>query len=357
MLGIPFDFTAKPVISEPKPPKDTVRVNAVLPERAHLEIRFPQVTGYRVELPDDRFIVYFDDNARWELTPLDVGPAQTKNAGIIGEAADLGLDHLENIRTATLLFHLTQHLIETQWRDPDQEPKLHLFGQLKRITKQWLETCLICKGGTKPGVLLYKTLADQACNRITAAITEAQQDQRPIKAILDPYNPTGATRHVRFTTTKTERYETDSRRCQINWVICDSEWEAEFCRVAEAHPRVLAYVKNHNLGFEVPYRFGSETRRYRPDFIVQLDDGQGREDPLHLVVEIKGYRGEDAKDKAAAMNAYWIPGVNHLKVYGRWAFAEFTDVFQMQTDFQATVENEFARVLKATASHQERPFH
>ena len=45
----------------------------------------------------------------------------------------------------------------------------------------------------------------------------------------------------------------------VNWVILDSGWEAVFCRVAESHPRVKAYVKNHGLGFEVSYRFGSET--------------------------------------------------------------------------------------------------
>ena len=38
--------------------------------------------------------------------------------------------------------------------------------------------------------------------------------------------------------------------------------------MAESHPRVRAYVKNHNLGLEVPYRYGSETRKYLPDFIV-----------------------------------------------------------------------------------------
>jgi len=31
----------------------------------------------------------------------------------------------------------------------------------------------------------------------------------------------------------------------INWVVYDSDWEAEFCRVAESHPQVLAYTKNH----------------------------------------------------------------------------------------------------------------
>jgi hypothetical protein len=63
--------------------------------------------------------------------------------------------------------------------------------------------------------------------------------------------PTEVISHVRFNTTKADRWETDARRCHINWVILDSDWESESCRVAEAHPRVRAYVKNHNLGFEV----------------------------------------------------------------------------------------------------------
>jgi hypothetical protein len=38
---------------------------------------------------------------------------------------------------------------------------------------------------------------------------------------------------VRFNTSKADRWETDSQRCHVNWVILDSDWEAEFCRVAE----------------------------------------------------------------------------------------------------------------------------
>ena len=77
---------------------------------------------------------------------------------------------------------------------------------------------------------------------------------------------------------------------------------------------------------EVPCRCGSGSRRYRPDFVVSLDDGNGDDDPLHVVVEIKGYRGEDAKDKKATMDTCWVPGVNNLRVCGRWAFAEFAEV-------------------------------
>jgi type III restriction enzyme len=113
---------------------------------------------------------------------------------------------------------------------------------------------------------------------------------------------------------------------------------------------VRAYVKNHNLGLEVPYRFGSEARKYRPDFIVLIDDGRGEHDPLHLIVEIKGYRGEDAKEKKATMDTYWLPGVNNLGSYGRWAFAEFTDVYQIQSDFKTKVEAEFNKLIDAVAA-------
>lgn len=345
VLGIPFDFTAKPVVAPPQPPRETIHVKAIRPDRDELEIRFPRVAGYRVELPEERLSVEFTDDSVLELTPDLVGPSITKNAGIIGEDVDLSLEHLQDMRRSTLLFHITQRLLYTKWRDPGEKPKLHLFGQLKRITKQWLEKYLVCKGSTYPAQLMYQELADMACERITAAITRAEIGSRPVKAVLDPFNPVGSTAHVNFNTSKTDRYKTDAQCSHVNWVILDSDWEAEFCRVVETHHHVLAYVKNHNLGFEVPYRYGSEIRTYIPDFIVLVDDGHGQNDPLHLVVEIKGYRREDAKEKKNTMEVYWVPGVNNHGNYGRWDFAEFVDVWEMQSDFEVKVKEHFNQMI------------
>lgn len=190
-----------------------------------------------------------------------------------------------------------------------------------------------------------------ACDKIMAGITRAHAGERPIVAELDPFNREGSTAHVSFNTSKMDRWEASAERCHINWVILDSDWEAELCRVVEAHPRVRAYVKNHALGFEVPYRYGSEQRAYRPDFIVRLEDGHGEEDLLNLVVEIKGYRGEDAVVKKEAMDVYWVPGVNYHKSFGRWAFAEFCDVYQIQSDFKAKVAAELdAMIASALAT-------
>ncbi|MEN6371845.1 MAG: DEAD/DEAH box helicase family protein [Armatimonadota bacterium] len=345
VLGIPFDFTAKPVVAPPQPPRETIQVKAVRPDRDSLEIQFPRVAGYRVELPEEVLTAEFNDDSVLELTPDLVGPSITKNAGIIGEDVDLNLAHLGDMRRSTLLMHITKRLLYTKWRDPGEEPKLHLFGQLKRITKQWLDTCLVCKGGTYPAQLMYQELADMACERITAGITRALVGERPVKAVLDPYNPTGSTIHVNFNTSKTSRWETDSRRCHINWIILDSDWEAEFCRVAESHPKVKAYVKNHNLGLEVPYRYGSEMRKYIPDFIVLVDDGHGDDDLLHLIVEIKGYRREDAKEKKTTMETYWVPGVNNLGTYGRWTFAEFTQVYEIESNFEIRLDTQFDKMI------------
>src|SRR6202043_3692129 len=114
-----------------------------------------------------------------ELTPDLVGATETQTSGIIGEQADLNLIHTGAVRPSQVVYELTTHLVMTKWRDPGEEPRLHLFGQLKRIAKDWLDTCLVCKGGTYPAQLMYQELADMACNRITAAITRKFLGERP----------------------------------------------------------------------------------------------------------------------------------------------------------------------------------
>ncbi len=168
--------------------EDGSSTKAVRPDRDALEVRFPRVAGYRVELPEERLTAKFNDDSTLELTPDLVGPSITRNQGIIGEGVNLTLEHLADMRPSTLLFHLTQHLLYTKWRDTGEAPKLHLFGQLKRITREWLDNHLVCTGGTHRAQLIHQDLADMACNRITAGITAAFASERPIKATLDSWD-------------------------------------------------------------------------------------------------------------------------------------------------------------------------
>ena len=98
-------------------------MKAVRPDRDALEIRFPRVAGYRVELPEERLDAKFTSDSILELTPDLVGPSITNNEGIIGEGVELSLEHLDDMRRSTLLFHLTKHLIYTKWRDAGEDPQ------------------------------------------------------------------------------------------------------------------------------------------------------------------------------------------------------------------------------------------
>jgi len=336
VFGVPFDFTARPVTVKPPTPTPTVQVMAISPDRDDLEIRFPRVAGYRVDLPQEKLSATFNEDSVLELTPALIGPSHTTNAGIIGESVDLNLVHTNDLRRSSLVYELAKHLAYNKWRDAGEAPA-PLFGRLKRITKQWLDDCLVCKGGTFPAQLMFVPLAEMACDRIAAAITRTYFADNNVQVLLDPYNPIGSTRFVNFRTSKALRWETDVRKSHVNWVMLDSDWETEFCRVAEGHERVRSYVKNHNLGYTVPYKYGSANRLYIPDFIVQVDDGRGPDDPLNLVVEIKGYRGEDAKEKKTTMETYWVPGVNAAGEFGRWDFKEFTDIYEIEAGFERLV--------------------
>lgn len=75
------------------------------------------------------------------------------------------------------------------------------------------------------------------------------------------------------------------------------------------------------------------------------------DETLNLIIEIKGYRGEDAKEKKSTMDTYWVPGVNNLGMYGKWAFAEFTEVYEIEPDFEVKINSEFDKIIKKTINH------
>jgi type III restriction enzyme len=349
ILGIPFDFTAEPQQPKVVKPRETIQVKAIRPERDSAEICFPRVEGYRVELPRERVTAQFTPDSVFRITPELVGATETVNSGIIGEESHLTLEHTKVMRRSALVMHLTARLVQ-RWGAKDGTERAHLYNDLKRVTREWIDGYLRCEGDTTPAQLTYKVLADEACERIITAINLEHIGSKPVMAVLDPFVPTGTTGAVNFTTSRPMRWETDARRSHVNWAICDSTWELELCRVLEGHTRVRAYTRNQNLGFEVPYRHLSQVRRYLPDFIARLDDGHGDEDLLNLVIEVKGYRGEDAKAKANTMRAYWIPGVNNLGVHGRWAFAEFREVSQMRADFAEAVTKLVNEKIEAAAA-------
>lgn len=187
-----------------------------------------------------------------------------------------------------------------------------------------------------PSEVENDAIVGQGVRQINAAIVTPHSDQGPSTVILDPYNRTGSTRSVHFVTTKETLWKTDSDSCHVNWAVCDCKQEERFCEIAERHPLTRAYVKNQGLGFEIPYRYGSETRMYVPDFIVLVETLR-KQHPVYLIVEVNGFRMEHVKDKKNAVEQCWVPSINRLGTYGRWDLVELGNIETMENDYRSKV--------------------
>jgi len=335
IMGIDgLNFAPQAVRGPMTAPRDVTHVRAVSPERDHLEIAFPRVEGYRVELPDERLVADFSKLEHYVLDPDKVGATETTLQGIVGMPETITMDYLKAMRPSELIWKLAAHMVTHKLRDANEEPKLHLTTQCRRLVKDWLDSgLLVCKGGTVPAQLAYLQLADEVSDLILGAVNTSADGMSVVRAVLDPYAPTGSTADVSFTTSS-DTYAADPRKSHVSHIVIDSGWEQQLAQAIEANPRVRAYAKNHNLGLEVPYLCAGEPRRYRPDFLVALDTP----DPLTLVLEVKGFRGHDAALKAAAIRDRWVPAVNRLGGYGRWAFAELTDPYAMKEELDRAID-------------------
>jgi len=102
ILGIPFDFTAKSEGGEIIPPPPFTQIQVVKPDRDPLEITFPNVDGYRIDLPKETIKAEFNDDSKLRLSPMEVGPTKTLVHGIVGEGIELTVEVLKGVRKSEI---------------------------------------------------------------------------------------------------------------------------------------------------------------------------------------------------------------------------------------------------------------
>jgi type III restriction enzyme len=88
----------------------------------------------------------------------------------------------------------------------------------------------------------------------------------------------------------------EAKKCVLNFVPCDNEFERAFAKFLDRAGDVVAFCKlPDSFGFVIPYTDTSANlRNYRPDFVVVLSNGE------HWIVETKGQENIDVARKDAA---------------------------------------------------------
>ncbi|CAN5439707.1 hypothetical protein BH10CYA1_BH10CYA1_62050 [soil metagenome] len=253
-----------------------------------------------------------------------------RGAPIVGEASEHTLDDLKHKRENEVVFKVAKLILETYFRDDSGFDRPWLFPQILGITKNWLANYVVCKDNTFKQMLLLHELANDAARLIWTAIVAAPHAQATLKPILRPYDTFGSTQNVDFDTTRPV-FATRADKCHVSHVVADTNsWEQKMAEALEDMGEVRAYVKNHNLGFSIPYTLNGEEKNYIPDFIVRYDDNHPDGEELNLIVEVTGELRKDKAVKVAAATNLWIPAVTNHAGLGRWKFVEIHDPWDAQ---------------------------
>ena len=141
-------------------------------------------------------------------------------------------------------------------------------------------------------------------------------------------------------------FATREDKCHISHVVADTDsWEQKMAETLEAMPEVVRYVKNHNLGFTIPYTLNGEERQYIPDFIAHIktpspSEGEGRGEGggvLNLILEVTGKKDKDKEAKVATARNLWVPAINNHGGFGRWDFMEIEDPWDAVTKIRTEI--------------------
>lgn len=336
IFGVPFQvvpFKANPAGAAPEPSKRH-HVTA-LPGRAHLEITFPRVEGYRQAIRN-RVSVNWETIPPLFLDPLKIPPEVEMKASLPtnsgrpsltgpGQLARVDLNpYRQGKRLQTLVFEMAAALTKSYVSSGQCEAPAHvLFPQIARIVQRYFDDKVVPVRPAQKVDAFLSPYYGWAIERLTAAIQpDASQGEAPEVPQYETSRGPGTTADVDYWTSKDVR---DVLRSHLNYVVADTKvWEQSAAYILDTHRAVVAFVKNAGLGFAIPYLHNGQPHDYVPDFIVRLNTRP----EVHLILETKGF-DELAEVKAAAAER-WVAAVNADGSFGTWRFAMARKVVEVR---------------------------
>jgi type III restriction enzyme len=323
-------------------PKNHVQA---LEERSGFEIRFPNVEGYVVDLPDPDIVCDVATVESLKIEPLKtptsvfVMPQVGVREGFVGsmdfERQEHNRDefyeehHLQTIQfeaARQILMRLTDH----------QDGKLRnlsrhrLFPMILTIVEEYCHSRIDWSGQPKQELAL-EIYMRPLVEMLTAAIQPKDSSGADrLLPVINRFSPWGSSADVNFTTVR-QCYPT--QKSQVDQVVLDTQtWEQSVSHHIEESDHVRHYVRNDHMGFSIPYEFMGISHAFFPDFIVILKNG------FFLVLEVKGMMDEQQKAKFEAAKR-WCRAVNNWGKMGQWAFHVSKDPDHVQKELEYLNQN------------------
>ena len=318
IFGVPFAFLPhEGGENGPPPPQKPKTAVEPDPSKAAFKIKWPNVV--RIESVFQPTLTLDWDKTR----PLELDAAQTAQIAElapvlegrpdVSQISRIELEHLaQEFRAQRIIFETARDVFDQMkrtWRGSREV----LLAQLVRIVEAFIRSdkIAIFPPLFYQDELRRRLIITLNMSRVVQHIWEAVREGNTEKLtpVFDHDHPIGATGDMRnwYTGKPCER----TKKSHINVCVYDSAWEASDAFVLDDSEHVAAWVKNDHLGFEVLYVYQGVVRKYRPDFLVRLTNGN------MLVLETKGEETEQDRVKRRYLDE-WAQAVNTHGSFGRW---------------------------------------
>lgn len=352
VYGVPFEVIPvkkKPVGRAAEAVKVSTLVRA-LPERKHLEITFPRVEGYVVDVRhrvwvDWAKLPYLRIDPREEPTEVRVKPAVGYRIGRpdrLGpgpeEIHDRNPFHAQK-RLQSTVYEIAAEITNRLWGQQEEwQTRRILFPQVLEIVWQYLnERVVIADPDTPLEEIALQKYRQRIVERLLKTIEpDKEAGEPPLLPVLERFRPIGSTAEVQF---RTVRPCVGTEKSHISHVVLDAPvWEHSVAYQLERLPEVVAYARNDHLDFLIPYEFDGVKREYRPDFLVRWRCPDGSE--VKVILEVKGWETEEDRQKEAAARR-WVRAVNHHGELGRWVFCLCKEPHRVKEAIREAIKETF----------------
>ena len=326
VFGVPFQVIPFKASGTAAPPPERRHHVQALPGRAHLEVRFPRVEGYRQAIRN-RVTVDWETVPPLVVDPHRIPPEVEVKATLLtnqGRPSLAGPGALERVdlspfragrRLQELVFEMAGDLTREYVTGGACEAPAHvLFPQLVRIVQRYVEDKVTAAAPAERIDLFLSPYYGWAVERLATTIRpDTAQGEAPEVPRYETSRGPGSTADVDYWTSRDVREVT---RSHVNYVVADTaKWEQQAAYVLDTHPAVEAFVKNAGLGFAIPYFHNGQPHDFVPDFIVRLRSDSA----AHVIIETKGF--DNLAEVKAAAAQRWVDAVNADRRDGRWEFA------------------------------------
>ncbi len=318
VFGVPLSISeTSDSGAAPPSPKPTSQIE-VVPERANLEIKWPNILRIETVVTPQLLIDW------GEVPPLTLNPTATPIsadlAPALGGATDMSkvsaidLEQLpDGFRLQRLIFQAARKCF-AELRHSFRGTEDYLASQLVRHIERFLGSDLLDipslfhSDPLRRRILIALNI-DLVVQHLMRHVNE--QNTEKLAPVFDEDAPIGSTGHMR--TWYTSKPNFPAVKSHISHLVGDSSWEGYAANLFEKDSAVVSFAKNDHLGFQVHYMWGGSRRRYLPDFLVRLTNGRT------LALEIKGKDSPQNKAKRDALDL-WVRAVNEAGGFGRWSW-------------------------------------